>query len=1150
MEQATREENIKYNTLPTGLRFHNSNARIRAMIGPVGCYSGDTEYYTPTGWRRFDKHISGGLIAQVDINTLEMSFVSPLNYVKKPCDEFIHFYNAHSVSMVLSDEHKMPLYDYRGNLMIKSAAEVESAPSRHAVPINFKVNGPGCDLSDADIRVMVMFCADGSINYNAKKQRVVVRKARKHQRIKKLLKEADIDYTIHPAKNRPTEIGYYFRPPLRSKHFTSWAWNMNSRQLEIVVDEMSHWDGLYEGPDCRFSTTHKDEADFMQYAVHATGGRATISTEKYKKENWSDCYIVHIAKKGSLKSSVMIRKDSCEIERIESEDGFKYCFSVPSGFLLVRHNGRIFISGNSGKTTAAAWDMCYFLPWFCFNEFKLRHTRWVVVRNCFDSQTEILTEKRGWQFFKNLNSSDKVSTRSKDGSLIFEKPSYYYQAPYSGKMIGIKSQNSDFLVTPDHNLFVSKRVTRKKIWAEPKHVKASDIYGRGELNKLITTASEWKGNVSNIEKDYRSKEFFEFLGFWFADGYAGKYRRKDTIGYHYRLVVTQNDSNGYVENLLDKNGFSYGKIAKKNSVCFNYSISTESARIKSLISVLSNYGKSTTKWLPPWVKNAPRDLLLSFLDGYFKGDGSRKTDTKSCDHLYTASKQLADDLQEVVFKSGRYAVINHNKTETTHGHMYVLTLMTPKRERPLILKSHWYEQQYEGQVYCVEVSTHVVYVRRNGKCSWSGQTYKELIDTTQTTIRDDWFPFGEYYGKREMYTLKYPNGPELDILFRACDQKKHVRQFKSLEITGYWIDESIEVSSEVKMMLRNRIGRYPRMRCLKCETHMEAMSHQDQDDVGFYKCPQCQYEMYPKNPIKFGIETTNPPDVEHSTYSEFDWGEHPPDGPVPDKKPKAGYEGFWQPPYENEKNLPLSYYKDLLEDYSDQQDWAEMYVNGKPGMIVKGKLVYNNFKRNYHVAKEPILWNGGPLFRGWDDSGNVPACLVVSVPSPGRIHILCEFCQDKMNIVQFSRHVVSQCNLLFPNAEWTDWDDPAGWNKFSKKEGGFTSNAQLIQEETGVTMVASEQNLSARLNAVDDQLALIDGILVDPECVRLINGFMGGYHYPEIGLTGEFSEQISKNRFSHIQDACQYVMVKLVKHTKKKHRQRVRNKRNRGARVI
>jgi len=424
-------------------------------------------------------------------------------------------------------------------------------------------------------------------------------------------------------------------------------------------------------------------------------------------------------------------------------------------------------------------------------------------------------------------------------------------------------------------------------------------------------------------------------------------------------------------------------------------------------------------------------------------------------------------------------------------------------------------------------------------------TYKELIDTTQSSYFE-WFSWGDYYGKREMYTLEYPNGPKLEILFRACDQKKHVRQFKSLEVTGYHIDESIEVSKDVKLMLRNRIGRYPRIKCLKCQTFMKTIEGRDENGevTAFYQCPNCDYVLDPDMPFKFGIETTNPPDVEHPTYSEFDWGDQPPPGPVTEIKPKKGYAGFWQPPYENKANLPLHYYQDLIEDYKDQQDWAEMYVQGKPGIIVKGKLVYNNFRRKIHVSNDPLVWNGGHLYRGWDDSGNTPACIVVSVPSPMREHVLKEFVHDKMNIVDFAKWVVSECNQIFPNADWTDWDDPAGWNKFSKKEGGFTSNAEMIQEATGIEMNASEQNLDTRINSVDGQLNLMDGVLIDPSCVRLINGFMGGYHYPEIGTTGEYHDKISKNRFSHVQDAFQYVNVRLFKQKLKTKKHRRRKKRS------
>jgi hypothetical protein len=370
-------------------------------------------------------------------------------------------------------------------------------------------------------------------------------------------------------------------------------------------------------------------------------------------------------------------------------------------------------------------------------------------------------------------------------------------------------------------------------------------------------------------------------------------------------------------------------------------------------------------------------------------------------------------------------------------------------------------------------------------------TYSELIDTTQKTVFD-WFGWGRYEVQRKTLTLQYPEGFSVEVMFRSCDRPDDVKKFKSFEITGYWIDESIEVGDDVKKMLKNRIGRFPK-----------------------------------KSKVRFGIETTNPPDIEASTYNDFAW-HTPPPGPVPEGTPKRSHEGFWQPPRENEPNLRPHYYDDLLNDYVDNPDWADMYVMGKPGVLVRGKLIYHNFQRDRHVAKEPLIYAGGGLYRGWDNSGNCPACVIAQVPTAGRIQVLREYVTDKMGIVDFTKHAVMNCNMDYPGATYQDWADPAGANKFSKKEGGFTSNAQLMYEAAGVNVISSDQNMTARIQAVDQALGRIDGLLIDPSCTRLINGFLGGYCYPQIGNTGEYSDKPEKNRFSHPHDALQYLLLKLT----------------------
>ena len=422
-------------------------------------------------------------------------------------------------------------------------------------------------------------------------------------------------------------------------------------------------------------------------------------------------------------------------------------------------------------------------------------------------------------------------------------------------------------------------------------------------------------------------------------------------------------------------------------------------------------------------------------------------------------------------------------------------------------------------------------------------TYDELIDTTQATVFE-WFGWGKYQKQRKIYTLNHDDegGFEVEILFRSCDRIQDLKKFKSLEVTGYWIDESIEVAGAIKRILKTRIGRYPKARQIADWFKQKFGYIPDEwyDDNG---------ERSKIPAPRFGIETTNPPDVEHETYHEFNWQTEVP-GPLPEKEPLKNHFGFWQPPRENESNLRVGYYDDLINDYKDHVDWLEMYVEGKPGIIVIGKLVYNNFKRNYHVAKDQLIWSGIPLYRGWDNSGNIPAAVVVGVPSPRQVHVFAEFHHDKMNIVGFAKHVINQCNILFPGAEWLDWGDPAGENKFSTKDGGWTSNAQLMREQ-GVAVQPSEQNPQARYNAVDDQLLVIDGVLIDPGCTRLINGFMGGYHYGEVGAgTGIYQDKPLKNRFSHIHDALQYVMVRLVENNRKKPKSGRWKRRNRGAMAI
>jgi hypothetical protein len=140
-----------------------------------------------------------------------------------------------------------------------------------------------------------------------------------------------------------------------------------------------------------------------------------------------------------------------------------------------------------------------------------------------------------------------------------------------------------------------------------------------------------------------------------------------------------------------------------------------------------------------------------------------------------------------------------------------------------------------------------------------------------------------------------------------------------------------------------------------------------------------------------------------------------------------------------------------------------------------------------------------------------------------------EYHDLRMGIIDFTKWVLSDMQMHFPGNECTHYCDPAAFNKMSDVRGGLTSNAAMQMELCGLKLIPSRQELDLRLNAVDQLMGRRGGLLVDPSCVRLLNGFQGGYVYeenPRMGMS-EFKDLPKKNLFSHIHDALQYVIVML-----------------------
>lgn len=371
---------VNYTPSPTVVQMMRSNSQVRTIIGPVGCLPAETEFLSESGWVRMDKWRPGMKVAQWHQETKEVEWVHPEQFIRAPCAELIEFRNKYSLHMVVSDEHRMPLYDWNDKFVVKTGAEVERRPSRHIVPTTFDTTASGLPMSDNQVRYAVALQADGHIT----KQGVTVftlRKERKKKRLRDLLNALGLEYREATYSGRPNETVFSFRYSYTAKTFGPEWYQASARQLDIVLSESLHWGGLHDHDEQRYYSTVKSNADFIQFAAHACGRRATINRYVSDNDRWAVTYIVQISTPNSPKGKVMLRGDTTEINRVRTSDGYKYCFTVPSSFFVARHNDRVFITGNSGKSVGCLMECVRRASMQEPGQDGIRRSRYIVVRN-------------------------------------------------------------------------------------------------------------------------------------------------------------------------------------------------------------------------------------------------------------------------------------------------------------------------------------------------------------------------------------------------------------------------------------------------------------------------------------------------------------------------------------------------------------------------------------------------------------------------------------------------------------------------------------------------------------------------------------------------------------------------------------------------
>lgn len=472
-------------------------------------------------------------------------------------------------------------------------------------------------------------------------------------------------------------------------------------------------------------------------------------------------------------------------------------------------------------------------------------------------------------------------------------------------------------------------------------------------------------------------------------------------------------------------------------------------------------------------------------------------------------------------------------------------------------------------------------------------TFKELQDTTIKSFFM-WFPpgvAGHWMASQRQFT--FDSGDiHCEVLFRALDNPDDVSSLLSLELTGVFFDEFVELAREVIDVAESRTSRYPQKEAYMAPAGTQATIADVGDDATDTFIPPMRKRKKPtllavrhkygvsrfELPKKGGGAHIDAPDgmvagatvtLKHDTALKsrctwkgvwgssnagtqdswwYDWLYAPWEGDDDGAKKRTSLAYFEQPSgfspdVENTENLADGddYYTN--KSNGKKPEWVKQFIECIWGFSQKGKPVYSAFRGSLHIADTELQYNPHlPLIMGFD-AGLTPAAIFMQQDPFGRVLVLDELVSEGMGAQRFCREKIKPLLARrFPGCDLRIAADPAVTQRSQANEA--VTVAKVLEQELKVKCEPAASNtLGARLGAVEGVLTRLTeagpALLVDKRCKVLVTGFQAGYRYT-ISSKGVKADTPEKNSYSHPHDACQYGVMYFETGAQREERKRRR----------
>lgn len=387
------------------------------------------------------------------------------------------------------------------------------------------------------------------------------------------------------------------------------------------------------------------------------------------------------------------------------------------------------------------------------------------------------------------------------------------------------------------------------------------------------------------------------------------------------------------------------------------------------------------------------------------------------------------------------------------------------------------------------------------------QTLKQLRDTVLKDIIS-WLQGIAHFKVSDMTIYIQCGDVRSEWLLLPLEDETDQRRLLSMQLTGGWLSEAIEMDIGIVAPLSGRCGRYPSAALGGCTWFgLIADTNFPTEGSDWHKFMELEtpgeWQIF-KQPSGLSDEAEN-----------LEWLTQTPETlklPVDDPRRRA---------------QGCTYYQRLVDMYGEESSWVKRYVHANYGDDPSGTAVFRtSFKQSFHVLDELFPVQG--LLIVGQDFGRDPWSIICQLDPKGRFNVLEEVPAEDVGLEQHIHRALRPALMQerYMGKPIAIIGDPAGRQRSTVYE---ETCFDVLKRAGFMAFPAPTNDLDPRIRAIESYLlGQRDGgpaMQFDRHrCPKIIRAMSGGYRYART-KAGQRKPTPDKNEYSHAADALQYAAL-------------------------